>query len=984
MDPYRSPLAVVILFLTVPGICGEGSAPAILRGAGGAEAIFEAAGTGYRWAAYADPAEGRRWPIGGPGLGVLTADGRRAAIGDSASRLSATDREVVLEASLPDLALDVRRTFSFCDDGRTLRIRASLRSAGELVTVRRIGLLELRVEGQAFRLMGPETVSSPVFGDRIFAGLEHPSALCRAEGDSFSIAQPLYLKVGRERVDLPAAVLGSASDADMAAAGDEGLRRAFLRYLDTVRVKPKDLHVHYNDWWTAPVPSSEGFVLGNIAELKRGLRDPTGFFFDSYALDAGWSDPRSVWEIDVRQFPKRFAPIRAALEAAGGRVGLWISPSSLYPFALENGWLESAGYEVGRTSRGGTFACLAKGGKYQKAFKAAALAHAREADLAHMKFDGFVGRCDAPDHGHPTGDESCLPIAEGLLEVFDELRARSPDIALEPTCFGYRPSPWWLLHVPFIIGPFGDDSPYGRCPSPEYIDSMTTAREIKNREGRGQFLMPNSALQCFDIIVQCPGPFQDHAVMAIGRGRWFISCYIDPKFMDAGEWRFFADLMRWARHNRASLREPAPIGGDPAKREAYGYAFQDGARRLHCLRNPWIEEAGVALLGPPPETNVEVRMLYPRRSIIARLPKGAGAPTLPLGPYETQFVEVVPTDLPAMEPALPPEPAVTWKPSGEPQVEKVVFAADPPAFGPSWTSPDGNAESRTSLVAEGRLSVRESLDAQLCVLAEGDPSVCESACRIVLDGRDAAVSISKSQGSFGAAGEGWKEHWIWFLADVPNGEHEARIELTGPGAGARAGVFLRGGAAVPRPTAPFDSGPAFPLYRPDRRPWSRVLVPPAARSADPVRTRTAARRIVRIDGTYLDALDWVEASAGWGKVRRNRSIMEKPMTLGGKTYLRGIGAHALSRIAYKIPEGHRTFAATIGKDQEVPGGSVTFAVQADGKEVFRSGVFRNDTPPQEISLPIAGAKTLALIVEDAGDGIGADHGDWADARLLRD
>ena len=38
----------------------------------------------------------------------------------------------------------------------------------------------------------------------------------------------------------------------------------------------------------------------------------------------------------------------------------------------------------------------------------------------------------------------------------------------------------------------------------------------------------------------------------------------------------------------------------------------------------------------------------------------------------------------------------------------------------------------------------------------------------MVDGRDAAVSISKSQGAFGAAGEGNLEHWIWFLTGVPS------------------------------------------------------------------------------------------------------------------------------------------------------------------------------------------------------------------------
>ena len=64
-------------------------------------------------------------------------------------------------------------------------------------------------------------------------------------------------------------VFGSASDQDFAVAEGEGLRRAFIRYLDTVRIKPNDMHNHYNDWWTAPQPSSEAFVLANINELKK-------------------------------------------------------------------------------------------------------------------------------------------------------------------------------------------------------------------------------------------------------------------------------------------------------------------------------------------------------------------------------------------------------------------------------------------------------------------------------------------------------------------------------------------------------------------------------------------------------------------------------------------------------------------------------------------------------------------------------------------
>jgi len=969
--------------LTV-GFAGE-AGPVVLRGTDGVEAVFARIGQTYQWVEYRDSAANRAWRVRGARFSIQTAADNRAKFDESGfEQLTVEKRQVTLTTPLPKLGLDVRQVFTFCGDGRTLRIKTFLRSHGDDVLVQRVGLLELEVAGENFRLMGPEVVSSPVFGEHLFAGIEHPSALCQAKGETFALEQPVRLKVDQEWAALPAAILGSCRTSDRQTAGPEALRRAFLRYLDTVRVKPRDMHVHYNDWWTAPVPSSQEFVLHNLAELKHGLFDPTGFFFDSYALDAGWSNPKSAWEMDVKQFPERFAPLRAALEGMHSHVGLWISPSSLYPFALDNRWLQSAGYEVTPNRGLGFIACLAKGGKYQTAFKNAALAHAKEARLAHMKFDGFVPRCDEPTHGHPTGIESYLPLAEGLMEVFDVLRAQNPDIALEPTCFGSQPSPWWLMHVPFIIGPFGDDSPYGRCPAPDYLEAMTTAREIKNLKGRGDFLMPSSALQCFDIIVQCPGAFQNHAAMAVGRGRWFVSCYINPKFMDAESWRFFADLMRWARHNRDFLQEPVPIGGDPEKREAYGYAFLGKARQVYCLRNPWMEEASMALLSPfATSRNLEVRLLYPRRAVIARVSPNAPLPNLTLGPYETQFIEVVPTTQAPVAPAQHPAAEIQWQPVGEPAIERTVFDADPPPFGPSWTSPDGAEPERLTFTTEGRLTLRRTASTQLCVLCEGNPGVAENTCRITVDGQDAAVAVSKSKGAFGAAGEGQLEHWIWFMAKVPEGEHTVRVEATGPMLAVPTGIFVRGDVSAPPSAAPFDKGPAFPLYRADGVPWSRVLVPLQTRKPDAVHTRQAPRRIIRINGVYLDTLDWSEASAGWGKVRHNQSIMEKPMTLGGRTFSRGLGAHAPSRIVYSLPEGFATFAATIGKDQEVSGGSVVFVVEADGREVFRSGIFHNDTPPQEISVPLAGARKLALLVEDAGDNIAADHADWADARLLK-
>jgi hypothetical protein len=947
------------------------------------------AGTsGYRWVAYVDPDTARHWAISGPRLVIETEDGRQVDLAvPGAQRILNEAQQVILESTLTDPNLETRQTFTFAPDGRTLRIQTRVRAPADPVRTRRVLLLALDIAGQNLRLMGPGSVSAPVFGDAIFAGIEHPSAQCQVTGSTLVLSQPLRRTLDQNWSELPSAVFGSAPPNPEAPA--EALRRAFLRYLDTVRVKPTNLHIHYNDWWTAPVPSSESFVLANLDALKRGLHEPTGFFFDSYALDAGWSDPQSLWEIDRRHFPQRFAPIADALARLGSRPGLWISPSSLYPFALDNRWLATNNFETAPHPTLGAVPCLARGTRYQVAFKQAALRYAREAGLAHMKFDGCVPRCDASDHGHPPGADSQLPIAEGLIEVFDALRAQNPGIALEPTCFGPQPSPWWLLHTPFILGPFGDDSPYGRCPAPDYIESMTTARDLANREGRDAFLVPSSALECFDIVLQCPGSFQNHAVMAIGRGRWFFSSYINPRFMDPTAWRFFADALRWARVQREFLQEPLPFGGDPANKQPYGYAFLGSNRHLLCLRNPWIEPAQLPLPARlPTPRNAELRMLYPRPGLITRIEPAAPTPALALGPYETQLIEIVPTDRLPFALTNAPTPPVAWSTTQDPQIETVLFPPDPPALGPSWTSPDGTADRQTRLVVDGRLALTNLLDPQLCVLCTGNPAVAENSCRVQLDDHVAPLQISQTQGAFGAAGAGLKEHWIWFLAALPAGEHRLRIELTGPALDTPTAVFLRAdlanpasAQAIPAPAA--SDTPAFPAYRPDRIPWSRVLVPLASRSPAATPPRTVPRRIDRIDGIFLDTVDWTAATAGWGQPQRNRTVMEKPLMLGATRFPRGLGTHAPSRITYALPPGFATFAATLGKDQEVPGGSVVFAIELDGKEVFRSPVFRNDTPPREIAIAVAGARHLALIVEDAGDTLNADHADWALARLLR-
>ena len=93
----------------------------------------------------------------------------------------------------------------------------------------------------------------------------------------------------------------------------------------------------------------------------------------------------------------------------------------------------------------------------------------------------------------------------------------------------------------------------------------------------------------------------------------------------------------------------------------------------------------------------------------------------------------------------------------------------------------------------------------------------------------------------------------------------------------------------------------------------------------------------------------------------------------------------MSRITVGLPGPGKKLSATVGLDaneQTRAGrGSVVFSVRVAGREAFRSDVLRKDSPGVPIEVDLEGAEELVLEVGDAGDGIGWDQADWAEARV---
>lgn len=127
-----------------------------------------------------------------------------------------------------------------------------------------------------------------------------------------------------------------------------------------------------------------------------------------------------------------------------------------------------------------------------------------------------------------------------------------------------------------------------------------------------------------------------------------------------------------------------------------------------------------------------------------------------------------------------------------------------------------------------------------------------------------------------------------------------------------------------------------------------------------------------------------------GVPRLDVSVNGTPITLNGVVYPKGLGVHPLwnapSEVTYNLWGRYSSFISDVGLDDETDAGtcgSVRFYVIADGVTLYDSGRMEGTTATQTVNVSVAGVQELKLRVTDASDGYTCDHGDWANARLVR-
>jgi len=131
-------------------------------------------------------------------------------------------------------------------------------------------------------------------------------------------------------------------------------------------------------------------------------------------------------------------------------------------------------------------------------------------------------------------------------------------------------------------------------------------------------------------------------------------------------------------------------------------------------------------------------------------------------------------------------------------------------------------------------------------------------------------------------------------------------------------------------------------------------------------------------------------SQAWGDFGRDTAAARpggvgSPMRIGDRDFARGLGHHANGEVVVELRGQYSSFRCLVGVQwQGGNRGSVVFRVLVDGQLKFETGPMSDSDPPRPVEVSVAGARELRLVATDAGDGIGCDMANWAEAALVRD
>jgi len=598
--------------------------------------------------------------------------------GENPVRLGAADFELV-KRSVSAAGMngkDLTLLFRYPDAALWLKVIYRL-EPGEYVVRRRVAIMDSsesghylqHIRGRDGLVRGTWTVrkqggfGQPVAlisrDNGVFFGTEYPAADNAAEARPGGLAvrcgQEFGERIGRAWTAGDWVVTGAAPTADV--------KLWFIRYVEGIRVAPARPYTLYNSWYdlrSAEYPRvppahvmNEENVLRISGLIRENMIERHGIRLDAFVLDDGWDVYKSDWQLRPVQFPRGLAPVAEDVKRTGTGLGIWFGPTGGYSFRKDRiGWMRANGYEVV-----GDQLCVA-GRRYRELLRKRTTDFVRNGGAVYFKWDGIQFSCSKPDHGHPVGIYSRRAVMEAVADLCRAVREIRPDVYLNITS-GTWLSPWWVMYANQIWMQ-GMDHGYADVPSVSPRDAAITYRDLVLHDdfAKNDFWFPIANLMTHGIIkgrLEMLGgdeepldKFTNESLLYVARGVSMWELYVSPDVLTDGEWSAMSRSMHWARDRFPVLAQTEMIGGDPGKRETYGYVHFRGSRGVIAARNPWIGPGKLTVelaraAGFDPEANgLVVEQVYPGRRVLPRLYKGGESFEMPLDGFETAIYEVYP------------------------------------------------------------------------------------------------------------------------------------------------------------------------------------------------------------------------------------------------------------------------------------------------------------------------------------------------------
>ncbi len=361
-----------------------------------------------------------------------------------------------------------------------------------------------------------------------------------------------------------------------------------------------------------------------------------GISFPYFLLDYQWYEmgARDMYlSFKKKNWPNGAESFLESLKAAGLKLGLWFDTSGLrvigplFPGFVDDGLemldnvppnmenvarsriigtiLRAIARVVGRGKT--TVPCLIEGDfalKLQKAWEY----WAREKGMQLIKLDFSRFECNNPYHEHLPGKHSEEQAIRKFADLLGQVREINPEMVLlayngyteglawideNITSEGqYAVSPWWLSHVDMVY--CGDPRP-SAVPTPHLRHSIMCYTDYQVRQFHNAGL-PWRGIDDSGVLLGNTSAiyhlgkedWRDAWVMGLCRGHLNPMLYGDLTLLEEEDAEFLRATMDLFNNNVESFAHPRPIGGNPARGEAYGWLCQSskGGLSILLLHNP--------------------------------------------------------------------------------------------------------------------------------------------------------------------------------------------------------------------------------------------------------------------------------------------------------------------------------------------------------------------------------------------------------------